>query len=128
MKNTLALLTALLLTPLPRDVPQTGYSQLLYGIDVHIGSGNPGAAAVYFANAEGSTIQDCTLEVGDGYTGLLGAPGSGGAIFNLTIRDGQIGAMLNCAEPNPHSPDPRSRPMTVRSRPTRKGNSCQLKA
>jgi len=86
--------------PLPRDIPQTGYSQLLYGIDVQIGSGNPGAAAVHFANAEGSTIQDCTLEVGEGYTGLLGAPGSGGAIFNLTIRGGRIGAMLNCAEPS----------------------------
>jgi hypothetical protein len=86
--------------PLPRDIPQTGYSQLLYGIDVQIGSGNPGAAAVHFANAEGSTIQDCTLEVDDGYTGLLAAPGSGGAIFNLTIRGGQIGAMLNCAEPS----------------------------
>lgn len=86
--------------PLRRDVPQTGYSQLLYGLDVRIGSGNPGAAAVYFGAAEGSTIQDCTLEAGDGYAGLLGAPGSGGAVFNLTIRGGQIGAMLNCGEPS----------------------------
>ncbi|MFA7368866.1 MAG: glycosyl hydrolase family 28-related protein [Kiritimatiellales bacterium] len=87
--------------PLGRDIPQTGYHQTLYGIDVRIGSGNPGAAAVSFGAAEGSTIQDCTLEAGDGYTGLLGAPGSGGAVFNLTVRGGQIGAMLNSVEPSP---------------------------
>ncbi|MFA6173374.1 MAG: glycosyl hydrolase family 28-related protein [Kiritimatiellales bacterium] len=86
--------------PLGRDIPQTGYSQLLYGIDVRIGSGNSGAVAVYFGAAEGSTIQDCTLEAGDGYAGLMGSPGCGGGIFNLTVRGGQTGAMLNCDEPS----------------------------
>jgi hypothetical protein len=85
--------------PLKRDIGATSYQQLLYGIDVRIGSGNPGAAVVSFDAAEGSTLQDCTFEVGDGLTGILGGPGSGGAVFNLAIRGGKTGALLNSARP-----------------------------
>ena len=85
--------------PLQRNVGATSYQELLYGIDVRIGAGNPGAAVVSFDAAEGSTLQDCAFDVGDGLTGILGGPGSGGAVFNLTIRGGKIGAMLNSARP-----------------------------
>jgi len=44
-------------------------------------------------------LQDCAFEVGDGLTGILGGPGSGGAVFNLTIRGGKTGALLNSARP-----------------------------
>ncbi|MEA2068553.1 MAG: glycosyl hydrolase family 28-related protein, partial [Verrucomicrobiota bacterium] len=84
--------------PLRRD-GATNYRQLLYGMDVAISPGNPGAAAVSFDAAEGSTLQDCTFDVGEGCTGILGGPGSGGAVFNLTIRGGSVGALLNSARP-----------------------------
>lgn len=63
--------------PMKRNNGATNYQQLLYGMDVRIGAGNPGAAAVSFDAAEGSTLQDCAFDVGDGLTGILGGPGSG---------------------------------------------------
>jgi hypothetical protein len=85
--------------PLSAHIGATNYNQLLYGIDIHIGEGNPGATGVTFDAAEGSSIQDCTFELGDGYTAILGGPGSGGALFNLTVRGGRIGMVLNSARP-----------------------------
>lgn len=71
----------------------TGFNQLLYGIDVEIGAGNSGAAAVSFEQAEGSTIQDCEFRVGEGYTGLKNGPGGGGGVYNLTVKGGRIGSL-----------------------------------
>ena len=70
-----------------------GFNQLLYGIDVEIGVGNPGAAAVMFEQAEGSTIQDCEFRVGEGYAGLLNGPGGGGGVYNLTVKGGRFGSV-----------------------------------
>ena len=77
----------------------TGMNQSLIGIDIVIRPGNPGAAAVSFDAAEGSTIQDCTFELGDAYTGILGGPGSGGAVYGLTVHGGRIGAALCSPRP-----------------------------
>lgn len=85
--------------PLPAQEGSTNYQQLLYGIDVEISDGNPGAAVATFNAAEGSTIQDCTFDVRDGYTGILHGPGSGGAIFNLTVNGGAIGMVLYSPRP-----------------------------
>lgn len=77
----------------------TSYQQLFYGLEVKIGKGNPGAAALTFNAAEGSTLQDCTFDVGDGFTGVLGGPGSGGAIYNVEVKGGAIGMQLLSSRP-----------------------------
>lgn len=77
----------------------TGMNQTLLGIDIAIRPGNPGAAAVSFDAAEGCTIQDSCMDVGEGYTAILGGPGSGGAIYNIKVRSGRIGALLNSPRP-----------------------------
>lgn len=85
--------------PLPAPDGSTNYQQLMYGIDVEIGTGNPGAAVATFDASEGSSIQDCTFDVHAGYTGILHGPGSGGAIFNVTINGGSIGMVLDSGRP-----------------------------
>ena len=85
--------------PLPAQDGSSNYQQLLYGIDMEIGPGNPGAAAVAFDAAEGSTIQDCTFDVGDGFSAVFGGPGSGGAIFNVTVNGGRTGMFLYSSRP-----------------------------
>jgi len=77
----------------------TGHNQTLLGIDIVILPGNPGAAAVSLDAAEGSTLQDSCLDVGEGYTAILGGPGCGGAIYNMRVRGGHIGALLNSPRP-----------------------------
>jgi len=77
----------------------TSYNQLLYGIDVKFEDGNPGAVVVTFDSAEGSTLQDCRFDLGNGFAGVLGGPGSGGAIFNVVIHGGQYGMVLNSSRP-----------------------------
>jgi hypothetical protein len=82
--------------PFARPAPfssSVGFNQLLYGIDVEIGVGNPGAVAVSCEQAEGSTIQDCEFRVGEGYAGLLNGPGGGGGVYNLTVKGGRFGSV-----------------------------------
>ncbi|MEA4935514.1 MAG: glycosyl hydrolase family 28-related protein [Paludibacter sp.] len=81
------------------DEGSTSYQQLFYGLEVKIGKGNPGAAVLTFNAAEGSTLQDCTFDVGNGFTGVLGGPGSGGAIYNVEVKGGAIGMQLLSSRP-----------------------------
>lgn len=89
------------LAPIPQDASPTGFNALFYGIDIEIGGGNPGAAAIFYSIAEGSTIQDCEFHIGDGFAGVTEGPGGGGAIYNVTIRGGRFGV---------YNFDPRGRP------------------
>jgi len=76
---------------LSRNINNTALNQTFYGIDVEIGPGNPGAAAIRFGVAEGSTIQDCELRVGEGYAGIHGGPGNGAGLFNISFKGGAVG-------------------------------------
>ena len=76
-------------------------NQMLVGIDVAIGEGNPGAVGVRCRGAQGTSVQDCTIDATHGYSGLEGGAGSGGGHFNVTILGGQIGADLSEAQPAP---------------------------
>lgn len=69
----------------------TAFNQTFYGIDVEIGAGNPGAAAIHFGVAEGSTVQDCELRIGDGFAGIRGGPGNGTGLFNVRFSGGAVG-------------------------------------
>ena len=61
------------------------------GIDIDVGRLNPGAAGLAFRGAQGSHVQDVTIWVRSGYSGLLGANGSGGMTANVAVVGGQIG-------------------------------------
>ncbi|MEI8291371.1 MAG: glycosyl hydrolase family 28-related protein [Verrucomicrobiota bacterium] len=76
-------------------------NQMLIGIDVAIGEGNPGAVGVRCRGAQGTSVQDCTIDATHGYSGLEGGAGSGGGHFNVTILGGQIGADLSESQPAP---------------------------
>lgn len=76
-------------------------NQMLVGIDVQIGPDNPGAIGIRHRAAQGSSIQDCTIDATPGLAGLSGGAGSGGSHFNVTILGGKFGADLRDAQPAP---------------------------
>ncbi|TWU32044.1 glycosyl hydrolase family 28-related protein [Novipirellula artificiosorum] len=67
------------------------YNQMLKDIDIVVGKGNAGAIGLRMQAAEGSSVQNVTIDATHGHTGMLGAAGSGGSHHNLTIRGGRIG-------------------------------------
>ena len=81
--------------------PNISINQMLIGIDFEIGDGNPGAVVIRHRAAQGSAVQDCTLNVGDGRTGFEGGIGSGGSLTNITIIGGDIGLHLQGTQPAP---------------------------
>lgn len=68
-----------------------GYNNMFRGIDLKIGKGNTGAVGIRMQAAEGSSIQDTTIDVEFGDTGMQGAAGSGGAHHNIKIIGGRVG-------------------------------------
>lgn len=74
-----------------RHQANINYNQVFADIDIHIGEGNAGAVGIRMQAAEGSTIQNVTIDATHGHTGMLGAAGSGGSHHNLTILGGRIG-------------------------------------
>jgi len=76
-------------------------NQMLIGIDVTIGEGNPGAIGVRNRAAQGSSVQDCAIDATHGFAGLSGGAGSGGGHFNVTVIGGRFGAYLAEAQPAP---------------------------
>lgn len=87
--------------PVDQDQPNISMNQMFVGIDVLIGEGNPGATAIRHRGAQGSGVQDCTLDVRYGYCGLEGGCGSGGGHIRVTILGGQIGLDLRETQPAP---------------------------
>jgi len=65
-------------TPVDQPQPNISMNQMLVGIDVIIGKDNPGAVAIRHRGAQGSGVQDCTIDVTHGCCGLEGGCGSGG--------------------------------------------------
>lgn len=81
--------------------PNINMNQMLIGIDVAIGPGNPGAVGVRHRAAQGSSVQDCTIDARGGLTGLEGGAGSGGSHFNVTVIGGRIGVDYRETQPAP---------------------------
>ncbi|MDZ4199443.1 MAG: glycosyl hydrolase family 28-related protein [Kiritimatiellia bacterium] len=75
------------------DFPQanTSYNQIFANIDIVIGEGNPGAVGIRMQAAEGSSIQDCTIDATHGLGGMQGAAGSGGSHHHITVIGGRFG-------------------------------------
>ncbi|MHB1158344.1 MAG: glycosyl hydrolase family 28-related protein [Phycisphaerales bacterium] len=84
-----------------RPEPNISMNQLFIGIDITIGKGNGGAVGIRHRCAEGSGIQDCTVNAGDGLTGIEGGAGSGGMHANITVIGGKYGLDLRQTQPVP---------------------------
>jgi hypothetical protein len=85
------------------DKPQPNicFNQAFQGIDIEIGQGNPGAVAIRLRGAQGSGIEDCTIDATHGLTGVEGGCGSGGSHTNITVIGGQVGMDLRQTQPAP---------------------------
>lgn len=81
--------------------PNINMNQMLIGIDVTIGQGNRGAVAIRHRAAQGSSIQDVTIDATHGYCGLEGGAGSGGSHAGVTVIGGRIGVDLRQTQPAP---------------------------
>lgn len=87
------------------EQPNIGMNQLLVNLDVVIGEGNAGAIAVRHQAAEGSAIEDCTIDASHGLTGIQGGIGSGGSSAGVTVIGGRVGldftGYLSGTQPTP---------------------------
>ncbi|MFW5835241.1 MAG: glycosyl hydrolase family 28-related protein, partial [Pseudomonadota bacterium] len=87
------------------EQPNIGMNQMLVNLDIVVGEGNPGAVAVRHQAAEGSAIEDCTIDVTHGHTGVQGGIGSGGGSAGVTVVGGRIGldftGYLSGTQPTP---------------------------
>jgi hypothetical protein len=78
---------------LPPEVeqPNIGMNQMLVNLDIIIGEGNAGAVALRHQAAEGSAIEDCSIDATHGLTGIQGGIGSGGSSAGVTVIGGRVG-------------------------------------
>lgn len=91
--------------PPEKEQPNIGMNQTLVNLDIVIGEGNPGAVALRHQAAEGSAIEDCTIDATHGHTGISGGIGSGGSSAGVTVIGGRIGldftGYLSGTQPTP---------------------------
>jgi hypothetical protein len=66
------------------------YNQMLIDVDLDLG-GNAGAIGVDHAAAQGSAIEDVTIQATGAFAGIKDAPGAGGGIHGVTVNGGQYG-------------------------------------
>ncbi|MCC7493984.1 MAG: hypothetical protein IT204_16625 [Fimbriimonadaceae bacterium] len=87
------------------EQPNISMNQVLVNLDFVIGAGNAGAVAVRHQAAEGSAIEDCTIDATHGLTGLQGGIGSGGSSVGVTVIGGRVGldftGYFNGTQPTP---------------------------
>ncbi len=92
---------------LPPEVeqPNIGMNQVLVNLDLVIGEGNAGAIALRHQAAEGSAIEDCTIDATHGLAGIQGGIGSGGSSAGVTVIGGRVGldftGYLSGTQPTP---------------------------
>lgn len=77
--------------PPEREQPNISMNQMLVNLDIVIGEGNPGAVALHHQAAEGSAIEECTIDATHGLIGIRGGIGSGGSSASVTVIGGRIG-------------------------------------
>lgn len=73
------------------EQPNISMNQMLVNLDIVIGEGNPGGIGLRHQAAEGSAIEDCTIDVTHGLIGIQGGIGSGGSSAGVTVIGGRIG-------------------------------------
>ncbi|SKA87655.1 Pectate lyase superfamily protein [Paucidesulfovibrio gracilis DSM 16080] len=77
------------------------FNQMLRGIDIRVGRGNGGAIGIQHGGAQGSGVQDCTIDVRNGFIGMREASGAGGGQYGITVLGGKIGLDFGLSEPVP---------------------------
>jgi hypothetical protein len=88
-------------------------------LDIVIGEGNPGAIALRHQAAEGSAIEDCTIDATHGLAGIQGGIGSGGGSAGVTVIGGRIGldftGYLSGTQPTPLHSAAQTEPSAARA-------------
>lgn len=79
--------------------PNISFNQMFVNIDLTVGPGNPGAIAIRHRGAQGSAIQESTINVINGHAGIQGGCGSGGGFAAITIFGGTVGMDLRETQP-----------------------------
>lgn len=74
-----------------QEQPNISMNQMLVNLDLVIGEGNAGTVAIRHQAAEGSAIEDCTIDATHGLIGIQGGIGSGGGSAGVTVIGGRIG-------------------------------------
>lgn len=90
--------------------PNVSYSQFFGGIDIEIGPNNPGAIGLRMRAAEGSSVQDVTIDATHGHTGMQSAAGSGGSHHGITVIGGRVGIDTRGWPPRDTPADPGTQP------------------
>lgn len=87
------------------EQPNISMNQMLLSLDIVIGAGNPGAIALRHQAAEGSAVEDCTIDATSGLIGIQGGIGSGGGSAGVTVVGGRVGldftGYLSGTQPTP---------------------------
>eukprot|EP00117_Sycon_ciliatum_P040114 scpid37149/ scgid29532/ len=78
------------------------FNQVFQGVNIRVGAGNHGAIGIRLRGAQGSSMEDCTIDMGpDGFIGAEGASGSGGSHKGVTVIGGRYGLDFRFAQPAP---------------------------
>lgn len=83
------------------DAPTISFNQKILHLDFDLGTGNPGAVALAFRAAEGSTVEDVRIRAHGAFAGIKDAPGSGGSMQGITVEGGRHGLYLVGTQPSP---------------------------
>lgn len=81
--------------------PSISMNQMLINLDITIGASNPGAVAIRHQSAQGSGIQESTINATHGLVGIEGGCGSGGSYAGVTVIGGRIGLDMRESQPAP---------------------------
>ncbi len=79
--------------------PNISYNQMFVNIDIEIRPGNSGAIGISHRGAQGSGVQESTIDATHGFAGLDGGSGSGGSHADITVIGGQYGLYLRGSQP-----------------------------
>lgn len=75
--------------------------QGLISVDIVVGAGNDGAIGVHLRSAQGSSLEDVTVDMTEGgLTGIEGLPGSGGSDSHVTVLGGRWGIDARTTQPS----------------------------
>lgn len=83
------------------DAPTISFNQKILHLDFDLGAGNPGAVAIAFRAAEGSTLEDIRIRAHGAFAGIKDAPGSGGSMQAITVEGGRYGLYMVGTQPSP---------------------------
>ena len=71
--------------------PPCAFGQVFRGIDIDLGSGNPGAVGIKMDAAQRSALEDVSIDATGAYAGVIAVPGRGMATVNVSVRGGRYG-------------------------------------